>query len=55
MYAGNIAGRVAAVLLEGVLVLCGRGQIIINTVLTEEAQCIEANKLFNSISVNLGR
>lgn len=54
-YIGNIPGRVASIFKDGVLVLCGKGQIIINAILTEAGKYVEANRIFNSIKMTLGK
>jgi len=51
---GNIPGSIISVRGDGVLVLCGRGQIIINSVMTGKNKHVNAAKFFSSITTSLG-
>jgi methionyl-tRNA formyltransferase len=54
-FTGNIPGRVVSISKDGVLVLCGAGQIILNRVVMPTGEHIEAKEIFYSISTTLGR
>jgi methionyl-tRNA formyltransferase len=55
MYAGNIPGRIVSISEEGVIVLCGKGQIILQNIMTPSNKCVEANNFFSSVTTTLGK
>lgn len=54
-YAGNVPGRIVSILDDGVLILCGEGQIVVNNILTSQNKHFSANKIFSSITTTLGK
>jgi methionyl-tRNA formyltransferase len=53
-FIGNIPGRVLQISDEGVLVLCGAGQVLIKTFLTEHGKEMQANQVVDSVQGSLG-
>ncbi len=54
-YEGNTPGRVVSVLDNGILVLCGTGQIILNRIASTTEDPVEAREVFSSIATTLGK
>lgn len=53
-YVGNIPGRPVAITGNGVLVLCGSGQIILRKCIVEKGREVPARKVIDSIKITLG-
>jgi methionyl-tRNA formyltransferase len=55
VYTGNIPGRVASISPEGVLILCGEGQILIRKIGDPLNGFAEAREHLNSLTITLGK
>lgn len=53
-YAGNIPGRIVEIREDGVLALCGQGQLIIKKIITSSNKHLDAGRFFTSIKTTLG-
>jgi len=53
-YVGNIPGRIASILPEGVLVLCGQGQILLQKIGDPLTEMTDARHHLNSLTLTLG-
>ena len=54
-YAGNMPGKVISVTDDGVVVLCGMGQVTIKSIITPKGEHQRAEKALSSIRITLGQ
>ena len=53
-FSGSIPGRVMQISSQGVLILCGSGQIIVDEITDERGKILEPGDVFSSLSATLG-
>lgn len=53
-YSGNIPGRIVSIQGDGVLILCGKGQIVITGIIVSDNKHVRSNEFFSSIVTKLG-